>query len=239
VRPAKAPYLPLPPELDELLHRFPARAFERGEVLIENTYGQPARVRRPALAYVLEGLVRGVRNKSMVAPANRATVVVAGDGRWIGFDAFKFGENLLRYVAMTPTTAAVIPLDRLDLTTPSGILLHMLRDVSLQWWTVASVMSLGNDKLRRRTLLLLCDLRRLHARPEIELRQSDIADLLGVRRQTLQPVLKSLEKIGLISLGYREITIGDADDLIAELVKEGGGSSDREAPAPWRRPERR
>jgi DNA-binding IclR family transcriptional regulator len=102
------------------------------------------------------------------------------------------------------------------------VLHHVLRDVCLQWWTVASVMSLGNDTLQRRTLLLLCDLRRLHARPEIEVRQSDLADLLGVRRQTLHPVLKALEKQGLVSLGYGEITIGEAAPLLAALVADGG-----------------
>jgi CRP-like cAMP-binding protein len=210
-----------PPEISDLLRRFPSREFERGDILIENTYRQPSRVRRPTLAYVVEGLVRGVRNRSVVAPRNRATVVVAGDGRWIGFDAFKFGENLLRYVALTPTTACVIPLSHVE-QAQAGLLLRLLQDVSLQWWTVASVMSLGNDTLVRRTLLLLCDLRRLHARPEIEVRQRDLADLLGVARQTLHPVLKALEKAGLVSLGYAEITIGDAAPLLAALTAEGG-----------------
>ena len=218
---AESPIPDLPRELEDLLRQFPGRTFARGEVLIENTYGQPTRIRRPALAYIAEGLVRGVRNRSMVAPKNRATVVVAGDGRWIGFDAFKFGENLLRYVAMTPTLASVIPVERLDEKAPSAVLLHLLHDVSLHWWTVASVMSLGNDTLRRRTLLLLCDLSRLHTRPEIEVRHSDVADLLGVRRQTLHPVLKSLERAGLVSLGYGVITIGDAEALFTALVADG------------------
>jgi CRP-like cAMP-binding protein len=207
-----------PTDLAELLQRFPGRAYDRGDILIENTYGQPGRSPTPALAYIAEGLVRGVRNRSMVAPRNRSTVVIAGDGRWIGFDAFKFGENLLRYVALTHTTASVVPMEHLRRHVSAPLLLHVLQDVSLQWWTVASVMSLGNDTLERRTLLLLCDLRRLHARPEIEVRQRDIADLLGVARQTLHPVLKNLEKAGLVSLGYAEITIGDAAPLLQALV---------------------
>jgi CRP-like cAMP-binding protein len=216
-----------PQELADLLQRFPCRDYDRDEILIENTYRQPSRVKRPSVAYIAEGLVRGMRNRSMVAPANRATVVVAGDGRWIGFDAFKFGENLLRYVALTHTTASVIPMEYLRRNASPGILLHLLQDVSLQWWTVASVMSLGNDTLYRRTLLLLCDLRRLHARPEIEVRQRDIADLLGVARQTLHPVLKSLEKAGLVSLGYAEISIGDAGALLEALVETQAVSRSR------------
>jgi CRP-like cAMP-binding protein len=213
-----AGFYPDPPELADLLQQFPARRFDRGDILIENTYGQAGHTPTPALAYVAEGLVRGVRNHSMVAPRNRSTVVIAGDGRWIGFDAFKFGENLLRYVALTHTAASVLPMEHVRKHLSEGILLHILQDVSLQWWTVASVMSLGNDTLERRTLLLLCDLRRLHARPEIEVRQRDIADLLGVARQTLHPVLKNLEKAGLLSLGYAEITIGDAAPLLQALV---------------------
>ena len=204
--------------LREVFERFQPEDFERGSVLIENTYLQTgADGSHPSLAYVHEGLVRGVWNRSKFAPLNRATATVAGDGRWIGADAFKFSENHFRYIALTPTRASIVPLRYIRDEAPRAVLLDALNSVSLDWCTTASVLTLGGETLYRRTLLLLFDLRRLHPRPELEVRQQDVADLLGRTRQTLQPVLKRLEAAGLVHLGYSEIVVGDAAELFQEL----------------------
>lgn len=230
---AEAP-LPVQASLRALLEKFPPESFERGATLIDsplletadfeptaesgapNTEAEAA----PRVGFVVEGLVRGTWNRSPIAPQNRATAIVAGDGRWIGADAFKFGKNLFRYAALTPTVASTFPLSYILDEAPREVLLDALRSVSLNWCTMASVLSLGNDTLGRRTLLLLYDLSRLHPRPELEVRQKDIADMLGVTRQTLQPILKGYEKRGLISLGYQEIVIADPVDLVNRLRRK-------------------
>ena len=221
--------------MEGVLGRFPPQVFERGETLIENTLLQttdfgphaegavePAEPGAEAcVGFVVEGLVRGVWNRNTIAPTNRATAIVAGDGRWVGADAFKFGKNLFRYAALTPTTASIIPLGFVTEEAPRAVLLDALRSVSLDWCTTASVLSLGADTLTRRTLLLLYDMSRLHPRPELEVRQKDIANMLGVARQTLQPILKMLESRGLISLGYGEIVVGDPVALVRRLRRKG------------------
>jgi hypothetical protein len=214
-----------------VLERFPPQFFERGAILIENTLldttdFEPRKGPRPGpeeagpppvVGYVVEGLVRGQWNRNTLAPRNRATAIVAGDGRWIGADAFKFGKNLFRYLALTPTTVSLVPLSWLVEEAPRPVLLDALRCVSMDWCTAASVMSLGADTLGRRTLLMLFDMSRLHPRPELEVRQSDLANMLGVTRQTLQPVLKEIERRGLISIGYAEIVIDDPPGLVRRL----------------------
>ncbi len=207
---------PAPTDLMELLVRFPPQRFDRGATIIVNTrHQEPAG--EGSLAYVLEGLVRGAWHGPFIAPEHRATTIVAGDGRWVGADAFKYGANLYRYDALTPTTAAVVPLAYLETEAPRAILLDALRCVSIDWCTAASVLGLGSHTLRRRTLLLLYNLARLHPRPEIEVRQQDVAELLGVARQSLQPVLKRLEREGLVKIGYGEIVVGDSEALLANL----------------------
>jgi len=228
--------------LAALLEKFPPQHFERGDTLIENVLlettdfepvpgpsGTPDSP-DPAsfVGYVVEGLVRGVWHHSRIAPSSRATAIVAGDGRWFGFDSFKFGKNLFRYVALTPTSAAVFPLGHLRDEAPRQVLYDALFSVSLAWCTSASVASLGSESLARRTLLLLYDMSRLHPRPEIEVRQKDIADMLGVTRQTLQPVLKALEERGLIDLGYGEIIIGEPINLARKLRRKGEGGAPQE-----------
>lgn len=204
------------PELRALLALHPPRTFRRGETLIENTRHQDP-PQAGSLAYVLEGLVRGAWNSPFIAPESHATTLVAGDGKWVGTDVFKYGANLFRYGALVETTAAVIPLADFRERAGREVVLDALRSVSLDWCAAASVLSLGNDTLERRALLLLYNLFRLHPRPEIEVRQRDVAELLGVTRQSLQPALKRLERSGLVSLGYGEIVVGEADALLAVL----------------------
>lgn len=217
--------------MGELLLRFPPRTFDRGATLIVNTRHQS-----PAgpgmLAFVVKGLVRGAWHGPFIAPDHRATTIVAGDGRWVGADAFKYGANLYRYDALTPTSAAVVPLAYLESEAPRAILLDALRCVSVDWCTAASVLGLGSHTLRRRTLLLLYNLARLHPRPQIEVRQQDVAELLGVARQSLQPVLKRLERDGLVTTGYGEIVIGDSEALLAKLREPAQRVRTRAAPRP-------
>ncbi len=92
-----------------LRSRHPPELFERGRVLIENTFLQTGADRSGAkVAYLHEGLVRGVWHRDKIAPSSRATALVAGDGCWIGVDACKFGENMFRYQALAPTTASLV-----------------------------------------------------------------------------------------------------------------------------------
>jgi hypothetical protein len=225
----------VPPELRVVLERFPPRVFQRGEVLVHNTRHQEPPRAEGSLAYVIEGLVRGAWNAPFIAPANRATTLIAGDGRWVGADAFKYGANLFRYDALTLTTASVVPLAWLLDEAPRGVLVDALRCVSLDWCTAASVLSFESDTLERRTLLLLYNLFRLHPRPEIEVRQQDVAELLGVARQTLQPVLKRLVIAGFVDVGYGQIIVGDAEALLTELRSPSGRLDPpppRRAPSP-------
>jgi hypothetical protein len=205
-----------PEGLRDLLDRFPPRSYARGDVLIENSYKRTEVLRQTWLGYVVRGLVRGTWNHNLIAPDNRATTSIAGDGRWIGLDVFKYGENLFRYTAMAPTTASIVPLEYVERDAPRSVLLHALKSASLHWYTSAAVLGLGRYSLERRTLLLLYDMRRLHPRARIEVRQTDVADLLGVVRQTLHPVLVKIEAKGLIGLAYGAILIGEAAPLLAE-----------------------
>src|SRR5690349_14353007 len=180
--------------LDALFAAHPPQTFERGELLIESVLVQTSDLTKTAspsitppdlqqaavVGYVVEGLVRGMWNRSRTGSSARSTAIVSGDGRWVGADAFKFGKNLFEYTAMAPTTAIVVPLAYMLEEAPRPLLVDALRSVSLDWCTAASVMSLGADTLARRALLLLYDMSRLHPRPELEVRQKDVADMLGV-----------------------------------------------------------
>lgn len=206
------------PEVDEFLAGLAPADFEAGEVLIPNTYRQTDAVDHVArLAFVRFGLVQGAWHHSTLAPQHRAAAVVAGDGRWIGLDALKFGENLFRYTALAPTRAHVVPLADLMQGAPAPVVFDVLESVSLAWCTSASLLSLSAAPLDLRVLLLLFDVSRLHPRPDLDLPQRVVAELVGVSRQALNPVLKDLERRGLIELGYSQIVVRDPTRLIEEI----------------------
>ncbi|MCE9635337.1 MAG: helix-turn-helix domain-containing protein [Planctomycetes bacterium] len=201
-----------------LREQYAAEHFERGAIVIENTFMQTdAGGRTPLVAYVHEGLVRGVWHRDKIAPTSRATALVAGDGCWIGVDAFKHGENLFRYQALAPTVATILPMSSLKIEAPRAVVVHAMENLARDWCTAVSLLSLGNQTLTCRAMVLLHHMSRVHPRPEIEVRQQDLADMLGVARQSLQPVLKRLASGGLIDLGYGEIVVADSGRLFDEL----------------------
>jgi hypothetical protein len=213
---------------------YPPQTFATGEVLIDSVFLQTADLGRtgppttpdpafpPLVGYIHEGLVRGKWHRRPIAPRVKATAVVTGDGRWIGADTFKYGSNLFQYIALAPTTASIVPLSWVLREAPREVLADFTRSVGLDWYTAAAVASLGSDTLERRTLLLLYDLSRLHPRPELEVRHRDLADMLGVARQTLNPILRGLDAEGLIMLGYAEIVVPDSKALVVRLRRNAG-----------------
>lgn len=55
---------------------------------------------------------------------------------------------------------------------------------------------------------------------ELRLSQTDLADIAGISRQALGPILESLATAGVIALGYRSIRVLDPAHLQA-LVERG------------------
>lgn len=56
---------------------------------------------------------------------------------------------------------------------------------------------------------------------ELGLSQTDLADIAGISRQALGPILKSLQAAGIIALGYRSIRVLKPADLQARVEKGG------------------
>jgi CRP/FNR family transcriptional regulator, cyclic AMP receptor protein len=54
---------------------------------------------------------------------------------------------------------------------------------------------------------------------ELGFSQTDLADIAGISRQSLGPILKSLEAAGIIALGYRSIRVLKPADLQARIEK--------------------
>jgi CRP-like cAMP-binding protein len=212
------------PEIAGFLSSVPRRTFTAGDVVIENTYLQRGATDRTAkVGYVYSGLVSGAWHRPAIAPSHSVTTLVAGDGSWIGMDAFKYRENLFRYVALVPTTAVILPLADLVSEAPRAVLRNALENTANAWCTAASVISMRRQQLERRAMLLLYNLRRIHPRPDLEVTQKVVAELLGVSRQTLNPVLRRLEERGLVRLGYGRIFVQEHARIIEELRRTPAG----------------
>jgi CRP-like cAMP-binding protein len=214
---------PRSPELLAFLATVPPTEFAIGETILDNTYLQPDRGQPAEIAYVREGLALGAWHRPAIDRDQDSAVLVVGDGNWIGLDAFKYGENLFRYSALAPTTAWVFPLSTLVEAAPREVVLDALRSVSLAWCTAVSVVSLKGQGIERRAMLLLYNLARIHPRPDLRITQQVVAELLGVSRQSVSPVLKRLEEKGLVRLGYGKVAVQDPKQIIEELRRTAAG----------------
>jgi CRP-like cAMP-binding protein len=198
--------------LEDFLSRFVTSDFPRGAPLL------PPESARPFVAYVREGLVRGLWSE--------ATILVAGDGQWVGLDGLRFAENRVRYVALAPTRAVPIPLRDLLDRAPAAVLRDALKSSGQAWFAAASTLSLVGAPLSVRVLAFLHEVSRRHPRTQLELPRQVVAEMVGISRQALSPVLQQLEREGLVGLGYGRITIPDPARLA--LARDGGhGASDR------------
>ncbi len=58
----------------------------------------------------------------------------------------------------------------------------------------------------------------------LPLRQDELAELTGLSRKTVNGILRDFEKRGIVALGYREITVRDADGLARVVMMDAGSS---------------
>lgn len=204
-------YLPLQPE--------DARALAEAGVVVhkyKGTHlfkeGDPA----DACYIIEEGEVELYRMNG----ADRSVVSRIGPGAVVG-DIAMFQEQPYLSSARTTVGTRVLRLERDNL-----IPLLLARPVLAMRWLVNGLSQLESTqqriiRLMNRTVLeqvagLLVDERDPFG--EVQLSQSTIAELLGASRQSVNEALSQLRSAGLISTGYRRISVLDADRLSSAVL---------------------
>lgn len=176
------------------------------------------------------GLI-GIRSGSagvlhaMAAPGTHFLHIV-GPGNWTGEGPLLSGKpKTLTLVARTPVEAAIVSQHKIrallgsrpDYWQQIG---RLALYNSLLVSVIASDLMIPNSRQRcAATLLRLADCRfkgpRSATAPVIAIAQEELGAMVNLTRHTAGPILHGFAAAGLISLGYRTITIHDADALRA------------------------
>lgn len=208
----------LPEELRcAIVERLRTRRYERGQ-LLRNEGVPPS-----GLTAVLEGQV-GVRR--WFSGEDHSLLHVGGPGFWIGEAAALLRcENIVSVVAQTPVVALELPMAAFDqiVAEQPDAFRHFAR-LAIERYAIAmrqltEILGLDKEALLRARLADLIDMRHQDDPAggyDIAIPQGELAALMGVARQTLNDLLKRLEKDGLIEVGYRKIRILDLARLRGE-----------------------
>jgi len=210
----------LPAELQQLiLNRSRVRDYAKGQVI--GLEGQAT----TGLRAVLEGQVQVVRRAGM---GDEGLVYVGGQGFWFGEYAVLMGapEVLVSVIARTKARILFLPkaeFERIVRDEPRYFrdfakLAFARLAVLLRAYAQAS--SLAPEERLRGQLALLTQLKIEEQSPQgavdLPLSQADLAAIVGVSRQTINPMLGKLAAQGVIELGFRRIRVLQPRALIAE-----------------------
>jgi CRP/FNR family transcriptional regulator, cyclic AMP receptor protein len=207
----------LPAELQQLiLSGSRVRDYAKGQVI--GLEGQAT----TGLRAVLEGQVQVVRRAGM---DDEGLVYVGGQGFWFGEYAVLMDapEVLVSVIARTKARILFLPkaeFERIVRDEPR----YFREFAKLAFARMAALLrayaqasSLAPEERLRGQLALLTQLKieeqSLQGAVDLPLSQADLAAIVGVSRQTINPMLGTLADRGLIELGFRRIRILDPRGL--------------------------
>jgi len=207
----------LPDELRLLiLSRSRVRDYAKGQVI--SLEGQAT----TGLRAVLEGQVRMVRHAGV---GDEGLVYVGGQGFWFGEYAVLMDapEVLVSVIARTKARILFLPKAEFEkIVRDEPRYFRDFAKLALARFAVVlkayvQTSSLTPETRLRGQLALLTQLKieeqSLQGAVDLPLSQADLAAIVGVSRQTINPMLRKLADRGLIELGFRRIRVLDPRGL--------------------------
>jgi CRP/FNR family cyclic AMP-dependent transcriptional regulator len=202
-------------EQQQLLDSMPTREGSKGEVILPS--GEPME----GWWAVLSGLVM-LRSTT---PQRRSSAFIGvPEGEWFG-EGTALKEESRRYevVALRPTKLLCLPLPQMkQLRETSLSFNHFLTNhLNMRLGQAMTLIEVGRiHSAEFRVAQLLSPLFWRDAR-NINLTQEEIGYLSGLSRQTVNRVLQSLEKQGIVSTSVGKVFIRDAHGLNFYLMQQG------------------
>jgi CRP-like cAMP-binding protein len=207
----------LPESLQEkFVERSNVRTFARGQ-LIQTEEGSGV-----GMTAILDGSVRFLRH---VLEAEPTLLHVGGPGFWFGhMNVLEHGSPVVSAVVRTTTEALVLTraaftrLAAEDGRLAPAVTEFVYERMRLSYRFLAQAQELPADERLRVRLADLADLRRLEVpitgtSVELDLTQSELAEIVRLSRQQVNARLQVLQGLGLLELGQRRIRVLDSDRL--------------------------
>jgi CRP/FNR family transcriptional regulator, cyclic AMP receptor protein len=210
----------LPPELQHrILAASRIRDLARGEVIALQG-AQPA-----ALSVVLAGAVKLVRQARQ---GDEALLYICEPGFWFGEYGVLTGESILvTAIAKMKTRLLILPKSEIDsiVTDQPLYFRHFamlaIGRTSAYLKAYIHATSLEPEARLRGQLYVLSQMKmdELGARPPVELpySQSELASLIGVSRQTVNQLMRSLVAKGFVEASFKNVRVLAPQELLAGL----------------------
>ncbi|MGD9339569.1 MAG: Crp/Fnr family transcriptional regulator [Chromatiales bacterium] len=214
----------LPTELqDEILTNSGQRQYSKDEIIFRED--QPA----IGICAVIAGEVAISR---MAGAENECLLHVGGPGMWFGEVAVLSGrDTAVTARALTEAKILVLPpaeFERIVEQEPRyyrPLAMLALQRSQIMLRNIAVSQNLSPEQYLRLRLADLAEMRMsehdLDNAVELNLSQTQLAQMIGASRQTVNALLKALESDGLIRAKFRKIVISDIDGLRGERRRTG------------------
>ena len=214
----------LPTELqDEILTNSGQRQYSKDEIIFRED--QPA----IGICAVIAGEVAISR---MAGAENECLLHVGGPGMWFGEVAVLSGRDTAvtaralteaKILVLPPAEFARIVEQEPRYYRPLAMLALQRSQIMLR--NIAVSQNLSPEQYLRLRLADLAEMRMsehdLDNAVELNLSQTQLAQMIGASRQTVNALLKALESDGLIRAKFRKIVISDIDGLRGERRRTG------------------
>lgn len=204
----------LPPDLRDLV-RNTVHTTEgaKGEVML------PAGSKVEGWHAVISGLVM---LRSSGATAQRASAFIGiPDGEWFGEgSAMKPEPRKYDVVALRPTQLMCLPLHLFATLRETNLAFNqfLVQHLNLRLGQAMTIIEAGRMRSTEHRVALYLSRIFWRSTRRLNLTQEELGQLVGLSRQTVNKVLRSLEDMGIVSLDFGRVAIVDDEALSAYLA---------------------
>ena len=167
---------------------------------------------------VLSGLVM------LQSPANKgraSAFIGVPDGEWFGEgSAMKPEPRRYNVVALRPTTLLCLPLPLFATLRESSLAFNqfLVQHLNMRLGQAMTIIEAGRTQSPEHRVALYLSRLFWRSTRRLNLTQDELGQLVGLSRQTVNRVLRTLEELGIVSLDFGKVAIVDDEALGAYLA---------------------
>ena len=167
---------------------------------------------------VLSGLVM---LQSPTSQGRSSAFIGVPDGEWFGEgSAMKPEPRRYHVVALRPTTLLCLPLPLFATLRDTSLAFNqfLVLHLNMRLGQAMTIIEAGRTQSTEHRVALYLSRLFLRSTRRLNLTQEELGQLVGLSRQTVNKVLRSLEGMGIVSLDFGRVAIVDDEALNAYLA---------------------
>ena len=167
---------------------------------------------------VLSGLVM---LQSPASKGRASAFIGVPDGEWFGEgSAMKPEPRKYNVVALRPTTLLCLPLPLFATLRESSLAFNqfLVQHLNMRLGQAMTIIEAGRTQSPEHRVALYLSRLFWRSTRRLNLTQDELGQLVGLSRQTVNRVLRTLEELGIVSLDFGKVAIVDDEALNAYLA---------------------